>query len=727
MRSGKTLAVGAMFLLGIAITTFQQSTATADGPTPWNISKVTKLNRARGAEAGEPTAGPQKYLHIQVQFNVSPAEQKKHNFHVTDARGEEIGELWGWNDARSLVIFEGSWADLNGLYLDANGHREPLFQRARVARPVVATDPERPRTVQLDPRRPRTYVTPKVRTRVDVPGPNRVAYRGTTRVYSGPDVIHHGGARHVYRGGPDVIHHGGGGTKHVYDDGPDTVVHHGGGGTKHVYDDGAGGGEGGSGTGAGEGPGAGPGEGPGAGPGEGCEKCENCGGTGVCPKCEGKGCPECNGTGKCPECSGTGSCAAEKCEKCNGTKICPHCQGKGCEKCKNTGKCPYCCSPGEGAGPGMGSGPGGPGTGPGMGPGGPGMGPGGPGQEGPFRPRRPGRYGEGGPGGYGPVASTGIKGNAPVPEKIPAYVLYIPTGDETGPGKVYQVNEHGRVLGWVNTPYTPSGIALHRDNGLVLALPRDGGKIMRIDDTGKLSTLLEKDKDLVHPVDVAVGGDSDTVLVADNIGDVLAGTSTGGVKPKVYQRFEGQKWTAQDMSIAITNDKHVIFGTDGDKGIFRFSGDDHSAGAKPLLPNPGGVAADPKSLRWAATQPPNQIYLFEGEELVKKLRLPPGKSHYRNGLLSFSPSGNLVVSARDSEKSVGEPWFLQYRTRDEDEIGASEKIEGMNADEYTKAWDSQKTEIRSLFPWTRENMTDFVVGPRMFWDRNSPNTYKSTY
>jgi len=172
MRNGKTLAVGAMFLLGVAITTFQQSTATADDPTPWNISKVTKLNRARGAEAGEPTAGPQKYLHIQVQFNVSPAEQKKHNFHVTDARGEEVGELWGWNDARSLVIFEGSWADLNGLYLDANGHREPLFQRARVARPVVATDPEPPRTVQLDPRRPRTYVTPKVRTRVDVPGPD---------------------------------------------------------------------------------------------------------------------------------------------------------------------------------------------------------------------------------------------------------------------------------------------------------------------------------------------------------------------------------------------------------------------------------------------------------------------------------------------------------------------------------------------------------------------------
>ena len=294
-----------------------------------------------------------------------------------------------------------------------------------------------------------------------------------------------------------------------------------------------------------------------------------------------------------------------------------------------------------------------------------------------------------------------IKDLVPPPEVPPAFVLYVSTGDETGPGKVYQVNEHGRVLGVVNLPYTPTGMALHRTSGLVLALPRDGGKIMRIDDTAKVSTLLEKDKTLVHPVDVAISGESDSVLVADNIADVMAATSTGGLKPKIYQRFEGQKWSAQDMSVAITNDKHVIFGTDGDKGIYRFSGDDRSASSEPLLPDPGGVAADPKSLKWAATQKPNQIYVFEGEELIKKLRLPPNKRMYRNGLLSFSPCGSLCVVARDTDEVVGEPWFLMY--------------------------DIEEDEIRSLFPWTRETMTDFVVGPRMFWDRKSPNTYKSTY
>jgi hypothetical protein len=212
--------------------------------------------------------------------------------------------------------------------------------------------------------------------------------------------------------------------------------------------------------------------------------------------------------------------------------------------------------------------------------------------------------------------------------------------------------------------------------------------------------LVEKDKNLVHPVDVAVGGDSDAIVVADNIGDVLATTSTGGVKPQIYHKIEGQKWTAQDMSVAVTRDKHVLLGTDSEKGIYRFSGD-QTAEAKPILPGAGGVAADPKTLRWAATQDANQIYVFEGEELQKKLRLPPNKSHYRNGLLSFSPAQSLCVACRPSDDTAAQPWFLMY--------------------------DFEKDEIRSLFPWTRETLTDFVVGPRMFWDRKSPNEYKSVY
>jgi len=312
-----------------------------------------------------------------------------------------------------------------------------------------------------------------------------------------------------------------------------------------------------------------------------------------------------------------------------------------------------------------------------------------------------GGQGNGGGGQYDELARAGLKPELPKPEAPPAFVLYVAAGEEGEPGKVYQLDENGRVLGWVNLPFTPSGIALHREKGLVVSLPRDGGRLMYIDDTGKTSTLVEKDKKLVHPVDVAVGAGSDTILAADNIADSLMATSTGGITPKEYRRFEGQKWHAQDMSIAITRDGHVIFGTDGDKGVYRYSGDASDSTGKPLLPEPGGVAADTKTLQWAATQNTKDICVFEGEVLMKTLRLPSGKSHYRNGLLSFSPAGSLCVVARDGQETVGEPWLLMYNIEED--------------------------KIRSLFPWQKETMTDFVVGPRMFWDRNSPNPYKSQF
>ena len=199
---------------------------------------------------------------------------------------------------------------------------------------------------------------------------------------------------------------------------------------------------------------------------------------------------------------------------------------------------------------------------------------------------------------------------------------------------------------------------------------------------------------------------SDTIVVADNVANVLAATTAAGVDPKVYRRFKGQKWDAQDMSVAVTTDRHVIFGTNGDKGIYRFSGDDHSASKGPLLPEAGGVAADTASLKWAATQPPNLVCVFEGEEPVKKFKLPANKRIYRNGLLSFAPAGGVVVAARPSDEEVGEVWLILFETKDDG---------------------TDKETIRNLFPWNKERMVDFVVGPRMLWERKSPSDYKSIY
>jgi hypothetical protein len=126
-------------------------------------------------------------------------------------------------------------------------------------------------------------------------------------------------------------------------------------------------------------------------------------------------------------------------------------------------------------------------------------------------------------------------------------------------------------------------------------------------------------------------------------------------------------------------------------GIYRFAGKD-SAGPAPLLPRAGGVAADTASPKWAAAQPPGQILIYQGDTLVKALRLPANKALYRQGLLSFGPGESIVVAARPADDPNGEVWLLKLDAKDDS--------------------------VRSLFPWKREPIADFVVGPRMPWDRS---------
>jgi len=286
-----------------------------------------------------------------------------------------------------------------------------------------------------------------------------------------------------------------------------------------------------------------------------------------------------------------------------------------------------------------------------------------------------------------------------VQEDFSHLVLYLTCGGEAGPGKVYQVNGEGRVLGIARLPSTATGIALHRNKNLILALPSDGGKIMRLDDAGRLSTILQHDRTLVHPVDVAVVAGADTLVVTDNIAKLVAATNVAGTEPRVYRRFQTSNLTARSMSVAIAGDNSVLLGTASDEGIMHLSGNRDSVSVVLLLPGGGSVAADPNSRHWAATQEPNQIYLFQDQQLVTKYRLPDGQSFYRHGLMSFAPAGAIVVATRPSEQSAGPIRLLYYRGAD------SARNTGLEP-------------IRILFDWDKEPITDFVVGPPMFWNRD---------
>jgi hypothetical protein len=189
------------------------------------------------------------------------------------------------------------------------------------------------------------------------------------------------------------------------------------------------------------------------------------------------------------------------------------------------------------------------------------------------------------------------------------------------------------------------------------------------------------------------------MVVADDLSNQLVMTTIAGTKTKVYQKLPSS-YSSQPMSVAVANDKGVVFSSDAEQGVHKYMGD-QSLGDKPVLPASGGVAADHSSLRWAAAQSPNVIKVYEGQQFLKNLRLPPQYKFYKGGMMSFGPDGSLCVAVQNSENEQGDVWILCFHV--------------------------DKEQVTNSFKWTHEEMQDFAVGTRMMWDRHSSSAYKSTY
>jgi hypothetical protein len=233
------------------------------------------------------------------------------------------------------------------------------------------------------------------------------------------------------------------------------------------------------------------------------------------------------------------------------------------------------------------------------------------------------------------------------------------------------VSVYGNILDSVGLRYTPTGMAYQGksedDRGLVVAIPRDRGSITRIDHHGAASTLLHGDRSLPHPVDVAVAGGSNDIFVADDIANVIARTNVDGREAEVFRRgpnsFSGGRRTLdQGTSLAATKDNHLIFSQGAEEGVYRYPLNGQPNKAEPLLFQFGGVAADPCDGRWAAAQLPDQIYVYDGPRLIKKLGLPSGMVHYRQGLLAFAnDDGWLCFACQEKDKPEEGVWlYLCY-------------------------------------------------------------------
>jgi hypothetical protein len=796
MRSAFSLFSMTAVLCGIGVA------QAADPSVPaWHHTTVSRLDQSHPGPAAAAEAGPQKYLHIGMQINDPSVVANRDKFRIVDASGAEVAgsEVWGYNDAQKLLIVEGHWGSLAGLYLDGFGHREPLFEQVAVApapRQVVATPVQpvadwtvvAPRTDYVAPRT--DYVAPRTGYVHDdyVVAPRTVYDHDTVVVGDRTDYVgdHHtvvvddrdyghdtvvvehrghgssyGSGGGGYGSGSGDSGSGGGGSgyakakgkkkgmgKGKSDDSADansddvTISDPGDAGNAIAqatginpdkansekanpekgseYGKGSGSGKDGSGgkdgsdgsgsgkdgyaskdSGKGDGQGQGQGDGQGSGEGQGQGSGDGQGqgqGSG-----DGQGQGQGDGQGQ-----GTGDGQGQG-------------SGDGSGKDAQSPASADGSGSGEGSGPGDGSGPG-EGSGPGSGPGcGCGPSPYGPGTYGPS-PYGPGTYGPGpyGRAPYGPYYPYGnyspyyqapqqpatadapmYGGKLPLEkpklDKVPELVLYVSTGDLAGPGKVYQVKgTDGQVMGKANLDKTATGISMYRDKGVVVAIPRDGGKIVEIDDTGKQSTILEKDPSLLHPVKISMPGNSDTMVVADDTSNQLVMSTIAGTKTRVYQKLPSS-YSSQPMSVAVANDKGVVFSSEAQPGVHKYMGD-QSAGDKPVLPMSGGVAADHSSLRWAAAQAPNVIKVYEGQQFLKNLRLPPEDRFYKGGLMSFAPDGSLCVAVQNDKDEV---WILSFHV--------------------------DKNQVTNSFKWTHEEMQDFAVGTRMPWDRHSPSGYKSTF
>jgi hypothetical protein len=260
---------------------------------------------------------------------------------------------------------------------------------------------------------------------------------------------------------------------------------------------------------------------------------------------------------------------------------------------------------------------------------------------------------------------------------------------------------------------TPTGMAFHKGKdggGLIVTIPRNKGRIMRIGYDGKASTELAAAQGLPHPVDVAIGGDSDDTFVVDDIANALGCFKSGSLAPdlrlqRLLPGFGGQSPMGkyQRMSVAVTHDKHVIVA--GESGVYRDPSG--SPDSKPLLPKYGGVAADPLSAVWAAAQPPDLIYVYNGEQLVKRLDLPSGMFHYRDGRIAFSnDDGWLCVACQkvNGEANDGIQLYLCYDI----EKGLYERLFGWGPKYWTH---NEMADIVS----TDKDINDFVVGPWLRW------------
>ena len=141
-------------------------------------------------------------------------------------------------------------------------------------------------------------------------------------------------------------------------------------------------------------------------------------------------------------------------------------------------------------------------------------------------------------------------------------------------------------------------------------------------------------------------------------------------------------------------------------GVFRLASNNESGDPERCLTIQGGVAADIHSARWAAAQPPNQICVYQGSQMVKRLSLPDGLVHYGNGMMSFShEDGWLCVACVERDHPDDGVWLCLCSNV---EKGYFERLFPWASREWTP-------KDQADVSFTDKEINSFVVGPWLPW------------
>jgi hypothetical protein len=117
----------------------------------WSIKKTARCDDAQPGAGDKSADVPSaKYLHVAIALPAAGGDVKLHQFCIVDDKGKTVAEVYGFHKGRSILVFEGEWSRLDGLYLEGGGHREPLIPARPSPKPIAKTE-SKPQSPPAEP------------------------------------------------------------------------------------------------------------------------------------------------------------------------------------------------------------------------------------------------------------------------------------------------------------------------------------------------------------------------------------------------------------------------------------------------------------------------------------------------------------------------------------------------------------------------------------------------